>query len=75
MENRIVINGKKYKIVGEAKNIDGSLMQEIEPLSDEDYIIDEVIRRIDTLESKIDELMTLVTQVRERQQEIKRGYN
>ena len=75
MENRIVINGKKYKIVGEAKNIDGSLMQEIEPLSDEDYIIDEVIRRIDTLESKIDELMTLVTQVRERQKEIKRGYN
>ena len=75
MKNRIVINGKKYKIVGEAKNIDGSLMQEIEPLSDEDYIIDEVIRRIDTLESKIDELMTLVTQVRERQQEIKRGYN
>lgn len=75
MKNRIVINGKKYKIVGEAKNIDGSLMQEIEPLSDEDYVIDEVIRRIDILESKIDELMTLVTQVRERQQEIKRGYN
>ena len=75
MKNRIVINGKKYKIVGEVKNIDGSLMQEIEPLSDEDYVIDEVIRRIDILESKIDELMTLVTQVRERQQEIKRGYN
>ena len=29
MENRITINGKVYKIVGEAKTIDGSLMQEI----------------------------------------------
>ena len=42
MENKIVINGKVYKIVGEAKTVDGSLMQEIEPLSDNDILIDKI---------------------------------
>jgi len=52
MENRIVINGKVYKVVGEAKTIDGSLMQEIEPLTE----IDELKDKVDSLENKIGEL-------------------
>lgn len=56
MENRIIVNGKLYKIVGETKTIDGSLMQEIEPLSDSDMLID----KIENIESKLNDIYSIL---------------
>ena len=72
MENRIVINGKVYKIVGESKIIDGSLMQEIEPLSDNDILID----RIENIESKLNEIYNILQKMNKytKEEPIKRKY-